>query len=126
MTVTDTQSPPAAARPDTTAGGRTIQSNPDFAVQSEAQVDAAFLLLEERRAAANRAATYRRNAAIARQVAQGFSEYARAFRKAAGTRGSDVDHAVAVSLAEHCEAQAAEYSRQQTDFTGAADRIGSL
>jgi hypothetical protein len=90
------------------------------------EVEADYAKLNERRAAAERATIARRNAATARAVAQSFSEYGRAFRKVAATKGSDVDHAVAVFLAATCEQQADEYTALQAASNAVADREGSL
>lgn len=90
------------------------------------EVEARYQALNDRRAAADRAAIARRNAATARAVAQGFSEYARAFRKVAATKGSDVDHAVAVFLALTCEQQVDEYAALQASCLETADREGSV
>lgn len=93
---------------------------------SESEVEEQWLQLEERRQAAARAAVSRKNAATARAVGQAFSEYARAFRKAAATRGSDVDHRVAEHLADYCAGMADEYRQIQIEYTAAADRAGSF
>lgn len=91
-----------------------------------AQVDRDYEQLTERRAQAQRARVARQNAATARAVAQSFSEYGRAFRKVAGTKGSPVDHAVCEFLAATCEEQAAHYAQVQADSAAIADRAGSL
>jgi hypothetical protein len=95
-------------------------------VTDPAVVEAQYAALNERRAAAERAGTARRNAATARQVAQSFSEYARAFRKVAETKGSPVDHCVAVDLADYCERQVVHYTAEQARCTTVADRAGSI
>ena len=99
---------------------------PSIINEERVDVEARYQLLEDRRRAAHRAAVSRSNAATARAVAQAFAEYARAFRKVASTKGSDVDHAVAVFLAATCEDQAEHYSEMQARCTAAADREGSL
>jgi len=97
-----------------------------WAPDDEQVIEQRFMELNERREAANRAVTNRQNAATARAVAQSFSEWARAFRKVAPTKGSDVDRAVALWLAATCEEQADEYAELQQRCTTAADRAGSL
>jgi len=89
-------------------------------------VDRNYQQLTERRVAAQRAAVARQNAATARAVAQSFSEYGRAFRKVAATKGSPVDHAVCEFLAATCEQQSDIYARLQADSAAVADREGSL
>lgn len=105
--------------PDDTFPATTLVTDP-------AVVDAQYAQLQERRATAQRANDARRNAATARQVAQSFSEYGRAFRKVAETKGSPVDHAVAVDLADYCERQVVHYTDEQARATLVADRAGSL
>lgn len=104
-----------------TAGrGSLIFDDPD-----EAEIDARFALLQERNDQAHRAATNRQNAATARAVAQSFSEYGRAFRKVATSKGSPVDYAVVIDLAVYCETKADEYVELQARCAAAADRAGS-
>lgn len=102
------------------------QATPVVPHVDPAQIERDYQTLTERRAAAQLARTARQNAATARQVAQSFGEYGRAFRKVAATKGSPVDHAVCVFLAQTCEQQADEYTRLQDECTKTADRQGSL
>ena len=99
---------------------------PMFAPEDPALIEARYDLLRERNEAAHRAAVDRQNAVTARAVAQSFSEYGRAFRKVAATKGSPVDHAVCLFLAATCEEQADEYAQLQADCIARADRAGSL
>jgi hypothetical protein len=110
---------PTVAGDADTEGVKITQPDPD-------EVEANFQRMSDRTAAARRAATARKNAATAREVAQAFGEYGRAFRKVAATKGSHVDHAVAVALAAYCEAMVDEYTTLQTESTARADREGSL
>jgi hypothetical protein len=102
------------------------QATPVVPPVDPAQVERDYERLTERRRAAQLAAVARQNAATARQVAQSFGEYGRAFRKVAATKGSPVDHAVCLFLAATCEEQADEYTRLQDESMKTADRQGSI
>lgn len=111
---------PSSARPtDDSAATTIVQTDP-------AVIEAQYEALNERRAAAERAATARHDAAIARQIAQSFSAYARALRKVAESRGSVVDRAVDLFLAATCDDQVDEYTALQARRMADADRAGSL
>jgi hypothetical protein len=102
------------------------QATPVVPAVDPVEVDRNYQQLTERRQAAQRARAARQNAVTARAVAQSFSEYGRAFRKVAATKGSPVDHAVCEFLAATCEEQSDIYTRVQADCVAVADREGSL
>lgn len=90
------------------------------------EVDANYQRLLAETDKAHRATKARRRAALARDAAHGFSEYARALRRVAETKGSEVDHLVALDLAGYCETQAVAYVRIQAEAMIEADREGSV
>jgi len=122
----DDYAPPLAPRPDVSGGARSEPEPVVVHVADPLQVARDYDQMTERRRQAKRAAVARQNAATARAVAQSFGEYGRAFRKVAATKGSPVDHAVALALAAFCEQQTDVYTQLQADSTALADRAGSL
>lgn len=116
----DVFAPSSMTRPDRAgADHRTDQ-------RDQATIEQHYQQLNERRAAATRATIARHDAAAARSVAQAFSEYGRAFRKVAETKGSPIDHAVAIDLADYCDRRVDEYTALQAHCSTVADRVGSL
>jgi hypothetical protein len=122
--LTDVFAPSTATRPTTAVEGAATDTRTDR--RDTATIEANYQQLNDRRAATTRATIARRDAATARQVAQAFSEYGRAFRKVADTKGSPVDHAVCIDLADYCERRVAEYAALQAHCSTVADRAGSI
>lgn len=122
--LTDVFAPSTTTRPDPTVEGAATDHRTD--PRDQATIEAHYQQLTDKRAAASRAAIARRDAVTARRVAQAFSEYGRAFRKVADTKGAPEDHAVCVDLADYCDRRVEEYAALQAHCMTVADSFGSL